>query len=202
LDNSNPDGRWCGVNDELTVLKETGCFGDFTMPSAPHVTQTKKINSIYYAIDDPLKPKSHDNGEDSSVGNVNTDKLLMIQGPLLLRWNRGNVKIENGEIAAYNLPSPERVTSWINCGISVKGKPDWIFIKLYAHGMQENNTRAFIEENGLDRLFSSVEDKCAAEKYFLHYVSPREMVNVVHAIENGESDWDTALLDYKYKLIS
>ena len=35
LDNSRCDGRWCGVNDELSILRETGCYADFTMPSAP-----------------------------------------------------------------------------------------------------------------------------------------------------------------------
>ena len=63
LDNSRPDGRWCGVNNEISVLIETGCYADFTMPSAPSDTQTRTVNSIYYAIDDPEKPKSHDNGK-------------------------------------------------------------------------------------------------------------------------------------------
>src|SRR5688572_22084707 len=30
LDNSRADGRMCGVNDEFIVLKETGCYADFT----------------------------------------------------------------------------------------------------------------------------------------------------------------------------
>jgi hypothetical protein len=41
LNNSRPDGRWCGVNDETSILLETGCYADFTMPSAPDVTQTR-----------------------------------------------------------------------------------------------------------------------------------------------------------------
>src|SRR5262249_33803104 len=47
LCNSRPDGRWCGVNNELRILRETGCYADFTMPSAPSATQTRKINSLY-----------------------------------------------------------------------------------------------------------------------------------------------------------
>ena len=35
LCNCRPDGRWCGVDQELTVLRETGCYADFTLPSAP-----------------------------------------------------------------------------------------------------------------------------------------------------------------------
>ena len=60
----SPDGRCCGVNDEIDILRETGCYADFTLPSSPSPTQTRKINSIYYAVDDPLEPKSHDWGTD------------------------------------------------------------------------------------------------------------------------------------------
>src|SRR4051812_38897490 len=60
LDNSYPDGTRCGVNNELIVLREEGCYADFTFPSAPDPCQTRTINSIYYATDDPERPKSHD----------------------------------------------------------------------------------------------------------------------------------------------
>ncbi len=88
LDNSRPDGRWCGVNNELDVLRETGCYADFTLPSAPSPTQTRKINSIYYASDDPGRPKSHDSGVDVGTGPAPAGALMMIQGPLLLDWRR------------------------------------------------------------------------------------------------------------------
>src|SRR5947209_1102547 len=64
LCNSRPDGRCCGVNEELDVLRETGCYADFTMPSAPHVTQAAKVNSLYYAVNRPGRPRSHDSGTD------------------------------------------------------------------------------------------------------------------------------------------
>jgi hypothetical protein len=85
LDNSRPDGRWCGVNNEISVLLETGCYADFTMPSAPAECQTTTINSIYYATDDPNRPKSHDRGLPARVGSKQPDNsLLMVQGPLAL----------------------------------------------------------------------------------------------------------------------
>jgi len=58
-------GVW--VNDEITILKETGCYADFSLPTAPCVSQTRKVNSIYYATDDPLRSKSHDTGVDVEV---------------------------------------------------------------------------------------------------------------------------------------
>jgi len=62
LDNSRADGRWCGLNNELILLRELGCYADFTLPSAPSDTQTATANRIYYATDDPDAPKSHDTG--------------------------------------------------------------------------------------------------------------------------------------------
>ena len=88
LDNSRPDGRWCGVNNELDVLRETGCYADFTFPSAPSPTQPRKINSIYYAVDDPERPRSHDRGIDVGTGPAPAQGLMLIQGPLVLDWRR------------------------------------------------------------------------------------------------------------------
>ena len=75
LDNSRPDGRWCGVNNELDILRETGCYADFTLPSAPSPTQTRKINSIYYATDDPDRPLSHDWGVDVGTAPAVVDRF-------------------------------------------------------------------------------------------------------------------------------
>ncbi|HKI19215.1 MAG TPA: hypothetical protein VKA15_15120, partial [Isosphaeraceae bacterium] len=88
LDNSRPDGRWCGVNNELDVLREAGCYADFTFPSVPSATQPWKINSIYYAIDDPERPRSYDRGTDVGTAPAPADGLMLIQGPLVLDWRR------------------------------------------------------------------------------------------------------------------
>ena len=89
LDNAYPDGSWCGVNNELGVLHDTGCYADFTLPSAPSATQTATINSIYYAVDDPMRPKSHNRGTAVRVGQSPPEEekyLMIIQGPLCLDW--------------------------------------------------------------------------------------------------------------------
>src|SRR6478609_8558857 len=39
LCNSRPDGTWCGINNEIPILLETGCYADLTFPSAPSPTQ-------------------------------------------------------------------------------------------------------------------------------------------------------------------
>jgi hypothetical protein len=62
LDNSLPGDRFCGLNNEITLLRDLGCYADFTMPSGASPTQARLINTIYWAVDDPDKPKSYDTG--------------------------------------------------------------------------------------------------------------------------------------------
>lgn len=200
LDNSRSDGRWCGVNDEINILEETGCYADFTMPSAPSDCQTKMKNSIYYAVDDPLKPMSHNTGEHAVMGSGKKKGLLMVQGPLVLRRSGIFPKIENGEITYENYVTPDRMDSWIKCGISVKNRPDWIFIKLHAHGTQESTMKRLFELGHFEDLFTILEDKVAELNAKLHYTSARQMANVIHSVEDGAYQWNKNLLDYHYTL--
>ena len=75
----NCDGT-CGVNDEITVLINTGCYADFGLPAQNKCAKTKKDNRIYYAVDDPLKPKSFDTGPDVVAGAPASAGLMMIPG--------------------------------------------------------------------------------------------------------------------------
>lgn len=204
LDNSRSDGRWCGVNNELSILQETGCYADFTMPSAPDSTQTTKINSIYYAIDDPLKPKSHNFGIDAKQSKNNQKGVLMIQGPLMLNWkNRKNgilPRIENGFIG-FNYPIDlDRIKLWLDADVHVQNNPEFIFVKLYTHGCQEKNMHYLLSE-GLNNLFFQIKDHCNKENFKLHYVSAREMVNVIKALEDNFVGSVSQMKDYRFKLI-
>lgn len=201
LDNSRKDGRWCGVNNELMILKELGCYADFTLPSAPSNTQTRKINSIYYAKDDPDKPKSHDRGVDVKVGNIENGDLMIIQGPLALNWKtrRPGVfpKIENGEITGLNPPTKDRVDLWVEQDIRVKGKDDWIFIKVHTHGAQERNLDCLLGKPMHD-LYDYLETRYNdGAKFKLHYVTAREMYNIVKAAEAGEGGEPGEYRDYE-----
>ena len=184
LDNSRPDGRWCGVNNELAVLVEGGCRVDMTMPSAPSDTQTSKVNSIYFARGRDGRCKAHDDGRDATLAEWGAaDELLLIQGPLTLNWQRRKhgllPRIENGELSADNPPTPDRVGLWAGCGVSVAGAEESVFIKLHTHGAQEA-TMAMLLDGGLEAMWSELElryrdpDGCA-----LHYVTAWEMYEAV-----------------------
>jgi hypothetical protein len=189
LDNSAPDGRNCGVNNELSVLSRCGCYADFTLPSAPEPTQTRKINSIYYATDDPSRPKSHDDGMDSSVGAGPRGDLLLVQGPLALNWRSRKFgvlpRIDAGEISGDAPPAPARADLWIQTGIHVKGRPEWIFIKLHTHGCDERNTPVLLGQPMDDLLHYLETAYNDGIRYALHYVTAREMVSIIRAAEAG-----------------
>lgn len=189
LDNSRCDGRWCGVNNELTVLMETGCYADMTMPSAPADCQTSTINSIYYAQDDPERPKSHDGGTLAKVGLQSpSDSLLMIQGPLVLDWSRRKLGflpgIENGDLTGRMSPTLERFERWVQAGVRVVGSDDWSFIKLHTHGAQEANAAMLLGDPM--RTFHQSLAKHAKDRGFqYYYVTAFEMSLLVHQAEAG-----------------
>lgn len=189
LDNSRDDGRWCGVNNELAILADLGCYADYTLPSAPSDTQTSTVNSIYYATDDPRHPKSHDTGVPVRVGGAPAGDLMIVQGPLCLRWKRRAglpvPAIENGDVRAGNPPTPERVDAWVRTGVHVKGRPEWVFVKVHTHGTQERDIGALLGEP-VARMFAHLERRYNdGTNYRLHYVTAREMYNIARAAEAG-----------------
>jgi hypothetical protein len=191
LDNSAANGRCCGVNGELRILRETGCYADFTLPSAPSETQTRKINSIYYATGDPRQTKSHDTGVDVEVGREPSGDLMIVQGPLGLNWTSrrwGLVpRIENGELSADNPPSAARVDQWVRRRIHVKGRPEWVFIKLHTHGAQEHNLEPLLgapRHAMLDRFETAYND---GKRFRLHYVTAREFYELIKLAESGSA---------------
>ncbi|MEM8490204.1 MAG: hypothetical protein AAF756_05205 [Pseudomonadota bacterium] len=200
LDNSGKDGRWCGVNNELQVLGETGCYADFTFPAAPHPAQPRQVNSIYYAIDDPERPKSHDLGIPVKVGGKPIGDLLLITGPLSLNWRNRKFgimpRIENSDLRSSNPPTPERVDSWISTGIRVRGRPDWVFVKVHTHGASEKEAATLLGES-VRGMHAHLRDRYNdGEDFALHYVSAREMFNIVKAAEAGERDDPGMYRDY------
>ena len=184
LCNSRPDGRWCGVKEEIEVLLNTGCYADFTMPSAPSDTQTSTINSIYYATQQ-AGVKSHNKGALSEVGQPTPgNSLLMVQGPLLLDWQRRKFgiipRIENGDLTAARPPSLERMRLWLKAGVHLPGCPQRLFVKLHTHGCKDGNIDMLLGEpmKKFHRELSKQAQQNSLFRY--HYVTAWEMVQKIN----------------------
>jgi len=195
LDNSDPRGCNCGVNNELGLLRSAGCYADFTMPSAPHRTQTRTVNSIYYA-EDTAAPKSHDTGLPMKANATASlrdqgDHLLMVQGPLALNWKKRKwgfmPKVENGELSGANPPTVMRLELWEKFCPSVQGGPAWVFVKLHTHGGISRNYNMLLGRP-MHQFHQQLREWASAIPGMnFHYATAREMTNMIHAAEDGKT---------------
>jgi hypothetical protein len=189
LANGRDDGKWCGVDEELPLLFRTGCFADFTFPSAPDQCQPNIVNRIYWPTGDLSAKRCYESGEPARVGHVKNDRLLLVQGPLALarRPKRLAVRIESAELRANDPATPTRARSWVEQGIHVEGRPEWIFVKLHTHGAPDNEGASLLGDGGhaLHRILTTEYND--GQKWILHYVTAREMYNVAMAAMDGRS---------------
>lgn len=195
LANARKDGRWCGVDDEIPLLWETGCYADFTFPSAPDESQPNRVNQIYWPAGDLARRRGYESGERARVGERRDDRILIIEGPLTLARRRLGVKIENGDVHGGDPPTAERLRRWVAQGIHVAGRPEWVFVKIHTHGAPEKNAKMLLGDGfaALHRALAAYND---GTRWRLHYVTAREMYNLACAAMDGKSGDPHQFRDY------
>ena len=197
-------GRFCGVDDEMQVLADTGCYADMTLPSAPDTTQTAKINALYECRSRFNKRAPHRKGRNLRAGQAPTRFPLIVQGPLGVNFSgllpRPLPHIENGELTANNPPTMRRLTLWRNAAISVGNRPDWLFVKLHCHGMIPEDTRALLGQPMQRFLGDLIEEGRAGGRYQTHFVTAREMVNIILAACDGRDGNPGSYRDYRFRV--
>jgi hypothetical protein len=199
LDNSM-GSQYCGNNKELAMLRDLGCFADFTFPSLYREAQPPFVNNIYAATDDP-RPKSYDRGVPVQLGVPFKGDLMIFQGPLLMLPSFSPwylfLQVEDEEIHPAIPVGPARVDHWIRSRIHVKGRPDWQFLKVHTHGAQSDadasETLGPHFESALNHLETTYND---GVHYILHYVTAREAFNLVRAAMDGKQGDPRQYYDY------
>ena len=189
LANSRRDGRWCGVDAELPLLFDAGCYADFTFPSAPDETQPNIVNQIYWPIGDLTRRRAYERGERAQVGEIRRDRLLFIQGPIALarRHGRVAVRIESSALDAGDPPTPPRIETWVAQDIHVQGRPEWVFVKVHTHGAPERNAASLLGSAGRSLHQYLATRYNDGRRWILHYVTAREMYNIAVAAMDGAS---------------
>ncbi|HEV8429192.1 MAG TPA: hypothetical protein VGQ41_14920 [Pyrinomonadaceae bacterium] len=204
LANSAND-RWCGVDDEMKILADTGCYADLTLPSAPHVSQVSRINDIYTCGNDLNKRAPHRSGPSVRVGDRNLPLPILLTGPLVFDWSVRKFgvvpRLDNSALTAKLPLGPERLERLAGANIAVGGRPDWIFIKLYCHGFFDFDQPALIGETMRRGLEKSLNEAERTGKFKLHFASAREAFNMTMAAVEGQSGDPGRYRDYRLKQI-
>jgi hypothetical protein len=198
LDNSIGPGM-CGVSTELRLLRRLGCFADFSFPSVYRESQPDIVNSIYAAADD-ASPKSYNRRLPLSALADGTGDLMMFQGPLVfaptLNVRRLFLDLDDGNLHAAMPPSPDRVERWLRAAVHVGGRPDWIFVKLWAHGVSSPGDEEATTGAGFDATLTHLERTYNdGTRYALHYITAREAYNLARAAAEGAIGEPDAYLD-------
>jgi hypothetical protein len=115
---------------------------------------------------------------------------MMIQGPLALNWRRRKwgvlPRLENSALDVSNPPSPGRLDLWVRQGIHVAGCPEWVFVKVHTHGCVTANQTVLLGP-AMQRLHATLgADFNDGAHWRLHYVTAREMYNIIRAAESGK----------------
>ncbi len=185
-------GRYCGVDEEMQILADTGCYVDMTLPSAPDQSQVPMLNSIYecaYPLDQAVP---HRSGNSVEVNGIFPQLPLIFTGPLILNWTRKLKgipipRIDDGALVSNQEMTEARFRRWRNANITVNGRSEWVFIKLYCHGFFTHDQSACIGEDA-QRFFGDIVEK--GEKtgeYKVHFASAREVANMVFAAIDGKT---------------
>jgi hypothetical protein len=198
-------GRFCGVDSEMQILADTGCYADFTLPSVPFQSQVPRINAIYQCGHPLTEATPHRSGPSLKVG----DRLqlpIIFTGPLVFDWSRRVrglpiPRVEDGALAQNYPLTIDRFNRWRSVGIGVKGRPDWTFIKLYSHGFFDWDQDLMIGEQ-MKRFMSEVLERGERTGEFkVHFASAREAFNMVSAAVEGHKGEPGAYRDYKLRQI-
>ncbi|MGA7557357.1 MAG: hypothetical protein WCF61_11870 [Terriglobales bacterium] len=196
-------GHFCGVDSEMQILAETGCYVDLSMPSGIwHRAQIAKTNSVYECALPLDQSAPHRKGHDLAVGRVPKTLPLIVQGPLITDLQRSvrsaRPVLENGAITGANPPTLHRVALWKQAQVHVAGRPDWLFIKVFCHSMNPTQKDAVIGDSFRNFLAALV-DGAADRKETLHFVTAREMANILLAACDGREGNPGDFRDYRFK---
>lgn len=196
-------GRCCGVDSEMQILADTGCYADLTLPAAPEQSQVPRINAIYQC-GHPLNQRApHRSGPAVRVG-AHPQEPVILTGPLVFDWTRRRSgvpvpRIDAGVVAGNYPPTLDRLHSWRKASISVAGKPDWIFVKLSCHGFIPEDRDVTIGDPIRQFLETALEQADKTGAFKIHFATAREAFNFVHAAVDQQKGEPGAYRDYRLR---
>jgi hypothetical protein len=195
-------GHWCGVDSEMEILAQTGCYADLTLPSAPERSQVPRLNAIYQCGHPLDRRAPHRSGPDVAVGR-RPQLPILFTGPLVLRWRLGprfpRLQLDGGSLGAAYPLDLERLHRWRSARIRVRGRPEWVFVKLSCHGFFTGEQEMTLGEP-MRRFLEAVREFGEKSGQFtVHFATAREAFNLMMAAVDGRSGNPGLYRDYRLR---
>jgi hypothetical protein len=196
-----PGQQWlfCGVTEELKYLRQLGCYMDVTFPAWNATSEATIQHSIFYVRDDPAR-RSYNNLDNVRMVEVNQPEW----GDLMLYGGSDLYTSIDPASGSMGYPSLVRMNAMVSRNVHVVGRDDWVFVKFYTHGASYGDlTPGSLEWNVffgpayMDKFLTDIERVYNdGVNWKLHYVSTREMYNIIKAAEAGLSGDPGQYRDY------
>jgi hypothetical protein len=92
------------------------------------------------------------------------------------------------------------VDRWVRADVHVPNRPDWVFIKLFAHGISTLGDEDAAVGPTFDRALTHLEQQYNdGRTYVLHYITAREAYNLAMAAADGRTGNPEQYYDYLVK---
>jgi hypothetical protein len=127
---------------------------------------------------------------------------MLVQGPLSVNWRDRKFgvvpRLENGCVQSSQPATPERLALWLGARVQVPSRPDWCFVKLHAHGAHERDRDALIGPPMVAFHRALARRSADDPRFFVHYVTAREMYNLARAADAGWTGPVAPARDFEY----
>jgi hypothetical protein len=199
-------GRYCGVDQEMQILAETGCYADMTLPSAPDRSQVSRVNAVYecgHPLDEAVP---HRSGPSLRAGGREPRLPVIITGPIGFDWTRRKrglpvPRLEDSSLGANYPPTLERLARWRRARVHVEGRPEWLFVKLFCHGFFAFDQPAVIGDVMRRFLEEALEAAARTGEFRLHFATAREAFNMAMAAVDGRDGDPHLYRDYRLRQV-
>jgi hypothetical protein len=117
-------------------------------------------------------------------------ELMIFEGPLIFApsWSLRHlfVDLDDGDIHGAEHASPTRADRWVRANVHVPERPDWVFVKLFAHGVSTPEDAEACLGDDFDETLTYMEHAYNdGRQYVLHYITAREAYNLARSAAEG-----------------
>jgi hypothetical protein len=163
-----------------------------SLPSAPDESQVALNNQIYECGHDMREAVPHRSGFRVAANGKDSVLPLIFTGPLVFDWTRRKKgvpvpRIDDGALTASLGLNMARFDRWLSANVTVAGRSDWVFVKLYCHGFFDQDQSICIGEEAKRFFGDLMESSERSGNFKIHFASAREAFNMVQAAIAGKS---------------